>query len=412
MLYNSVQELSVGKFLPIHFSGWVVLLKRINDMKEIVVLGSTGSIGIQTLDVCRMHNIKVKALAVKSSVALLEQQAREFCPEYVCIFDESRYNDLSSRLADTDIKILCGMDGVCKLAQLPCDIVVNSVVGMVGLLPTIAAAKAGNNIALANKETLVAGGKLVTDCVKENKVSLLPIDSEHSAIFQCLLGAQGNKLSKILLTASGGPFFGKKREQLVGVTKEQALKHPNWSMGAKITIDSATLMNKGLELIEAVRLFDAAPEQIEVVVHRQSIIHSAVEFEDGAVIAQLGSTDMRLPIQLALTYPERLPCPAKKLSLFDVGTLTFDRADEETFVCLSAARESVIMDGNAPCIVNSANEAAVALFLEDRIRFLDIGEAVTSALHEIDFIKQPTLDDIMATQKAAEEYVRIKFGGY
>ncbi len=402
----------MGILLPIHMSEWVVLLKRIFVMKEIVVLGSTGSIGMQTLDVCRMHKIRVKALAVKTNVSLLEQQAREFSPEYVCIFDTSKYNELSRALADTDIRVLCGMDGLCELAQLPCDIVVNSVVGMVGLLPTIAAARAGNDIALANKETLVAGGRLVTDCVKENNVALLPIDSEHSAIFQCLLGAQGNRYSKILLTASGGPFFGMKREQLVDVTKEQALKHPNWSMGAKITIDSATLMNKGLELIEAVRLFDATPEQIEIVVHRQSIIHSAVEFEDGAVIAQLGSADMRLPIQLALTYPDRLPCPAKKLSLFDVGTLTFDRADEDTFCCLAAARQAVTMDGNAPCIVNSANEAAVALFLADKIRFLDIGEAVISALRDIQFIKQPSLDDIMATQKAAEEYVRVKFGGF
>ena len=380
-------------------------------MKDIVLLGSTGSIGEQTLDVCRAHNIGVKALAVKTSVDKLEQQAREFHPEYVCIFDESRYSELKARLSDTDVKVVTGMDGLCSLAQLPCDTVVNSVVGMVGLLPTLAAAKAGRKIALANKETLVAGGKLVTDCVKENGAQLLPIDSEHSAIFQCLLGAQGNRFEKILLTASGGPFFGKKRDELMNVTREQALNHPNWSMGAKITIDSATLMNKGLELIEAVRLFDARPEQIEVVVHRQSIIHSAVEFEDGAVIAQLGSADMRIPIQLALTYPERLPCPAKKLSLFETGALTFDRADEETFTCLAAAKKAISMDGNAPCIVNSANEAAVALFLADKIRFLDIGEAVCSALEHLPFISEPTLDDIMQTQCSAEEFVRTKFGG-
>lgn len=380
-------------------------------MKEIVVLGSTGSIGAQTLDVCRAHNIRVRALAANTSVKALEEQAREFKPEYVCVFDESGFSDLSARLADTDIKLLCGMEGLCELARLPCDIVVNAVVGMVGLLPTIAAAKAGNDIALANKETLVAGGRLVTDCVKENSVTLLPIDSEHSAIFQCLLGAQGNKFTRILLTASGGPFFGRTRAELENVTREQALKHPNWSMGAKITIDCATLMNKGLELIEAVRLFDASPSQIEIIVHRQSIIHSAVEFEDGAVIAQLGSADMRLPIQLALTYPKRFPCPAKKLSLFEVGALTFDRADEETFCCLAAARRAISMDGNAPCIVNSANEAAVALFLKDKIRFLDIGEAVCSALSEIEFIKAPSLEDIMATQRAAEDFVRSRFGG-
>lgn len=380
-------------------------------MKEIVLLGSTGSIGMQTLEVCRAHNIKVKALAVNSDVKQLEQQAREFMPEYVCVYDESLLNNMRARLADTDIKVLCGMEGDCALARIPCDIVVNSIVGMVGLVPTLEAAKAGNNIALANKETLVAGGRLVTECIKQHGVKLLPIDSEHSAIFQCLLGAEGNRVEKILLTASGGPFFGKKRSQLETVTREQALKHPNWSMGAKITIDSATLMNKGLEVIEAVRLFDVAPQQIEVVVHRQSIIHSAVEFEDGAVIAQLGAADMRIPIQLALTYPKRLPCPARKLSLFDVGALTFERPDEDTFCCLAAARRAIAMDGNAPCIVNSANEAAVALFLKDKIRFLDIGDAVCEALERVSFIAQPSLEDIMSTRSAAEEFVRAKFGG-
>lgn len=381
-------------------------------MKEIVLLGSTGSIGTQTLDVCRAHNIRVKALSAYSSVQLLEEQAREFLPEYVCIKDEACFSDMKARLSDTDIRVLCGMDGLCELAQLPCDTVVNTVVGMVGLRPTLAAASVGRTIALANKETLVAGGQLVTDCVKENHAQLLPIDSEHSAIFQCLMGACDNKIEKILLTASGGPFFGKKRNELQNVTREQALAHPNWSMGAKITIDSATLMNKGLELIEAVRLFDVLPEQIEIVVHRQSIIHSAVEFEDGAVIAQLGSVDMRIPIQLALTYPKRLPCTAKKLSLFDIGALTFDRPDEDTFTCLAAAKKAIAMDGNAPCIVNSANEAAVALFLADRIRFLDIGEAVAAALSDIPFIERPTLQDILSTQRAAEEYVRTKFGGF
>ncbi len=373
-------------------------------MKEIVVLGSTGSIGVQTLDVCREHNIRVKALAVNSSVKQLEEQAREFHPEYVCIFDENYYSELYTRLADTDIKVLSGMEGLCALARFKCDTVVNSVVGMVGLLPTLEAAKAGNDIALANKETLVAGGRLVTDCVRDNNVKLLPIDSEHSAIFQCLLGAEGNRVEKILLTASGGPFFGKSRAELETVTREQALKHPNWSMGAKITIDSATLMNKGLELIEAVRLFDVTPEQVEIVVHRQSIVHSAVEFEDGAVIAQLGTADMRIPIQLALTYPKRLPCPAKRLSLFDVGTLTFAKADEETFSCLAAARRAIAREGNAPCIVNSANEAAVAMFLRDEIRFLDIGEVVMAALENVYFIADPSLEDILETKEAAERF--------
>ena len=379
-------------------------------MKNIVILGSTGSIGTQTLDVCRMHGFGVKALSAGSNTELLEKQAREFHPEYVCIFHEEKYADMKQRLSDTDIKVLCGMEGLCELARLDCDIVVNSVVGMVGLVPTLEAAKAGNDIALANKETLVAGGRLVTDCVKQNKVRLLPIDSEHSAIFQCLMGAGDNRPAKILLTASGGPFYGKTRDDLKDVTVEQALKHPNWSMGAKITIDSATLMNKGLELIEAVRLFDVTPEQVEIVVHRQSIIHSAVEFVDGAVIAQLGSADMRIPIQLALTYPARLPSPAKKLSLFDVGHLTFGRADEDTFACLSAAKKAISLEGNAPCIVNSANEAAVALFLGRKIKFLDIGEVVNGALESVKFIAQPTLDDILDTRRAAEEYVAAKFG--
>lgn len=379
-------------------------------MKNIVILGSTGSIGTQTLDVCRMHGFGVKALSAGSNVELLEKQAREFHPEYVCIFHEEYYPDMKQRLSDTDIKVLCGMDGLCELARMECDIVVNSVVGMVGLVPTLEAAKAGNDIALANKETLVAGGKLVTDCVKQNHVRLLPIDSEHSAIFQCLMGAGENRPAKILLTASGGPFYGKTRDELADVTVEQALKHPNWSMGAKITIDSATLMNKGLELIEAVRLFDVKPEQVEIIVHRQSIIHSAVEFEDGAVIAQLGSADMRIPIQLALTYPARLPSPAKKLSFFDIGQLTFGRADEYTFSCLAAAKKAIAMEGNAPCIVNSANEAAVALFLKKKIRFLDIGEVVNEALDSVPFIPEPTLDDILSTRDAAGEYVAAKFG--
>lgn len=379
-------------------------------MKKIVLLGSTGSIGTQTLDVCRQHNIGVRALAVNSSTKLLEQQAREFCPEYVCVYNAEAYQDIKQRLADTNIKILVGLDGLCELASLKCHSVVNSVVGMVGLLPTLEAARSGNNIALANKETLVAGGKLVTDSVREHGVTLLPIDSEHSAIFQCLLGAGDNKPEKILLTASGGPFYGKKRDELCDVTVEQALKHPNWSMGAKITIDSATLMNKGLELIEAVRLFNVKPEQVEIVVHRQSIIHSAVEFTDGAIIAQLGSADMRIPIQLALTFPERLPCPANKLSLSEIGQLTFGKADEQTFVCLAAAKKAISMDGNAPCAVNSANEAAVALFLAGKIGFLDIGEIVSGAFDAVKYIPEPTIDDILQTQKAAEEYVLSNYG--
>lgn len=379
-------------------------------MDDIVLLGSTGSIGTQTLDVCRAHNIRLKALSANGNTKQLERQAREFRPEFVAVADESRYGDLKTRLADTDIKVISGIDGIRELAALKCGRVVNSVVGMVGLLPTLSAIEAGNDIALANKETLVSGGKLVTEAVKRHGVKLLPIDSEHSAIFQCLIGAGENRYSKIILTASGGPFYGKTRSQLENVTREQALRHPNWSMGAKITIDSATLMNKGLELIEAVWLFAARPEQVEIVVQRQSIIHSAVEFEDGAIIAQLGSADMRLPIQLALTYPKRLSCPAKRLSLFDVGELTFGRADEETFTCLAAAKKAITMGGNAPCIVNCANEAAVSLFLRDKIRFLDIGEAVNSALADVNYITDPSLDDILETRAEAEKYVLTKFG--
>ncbi len=374
-------------------------------MDNIVLLGSTGSIGTQTLDVCRAHNISVRALSANSRTELLEKQAREFSPEYVAVADEKYYNDIKVRLADTDIKILCGDEGICEAAALKCGKTVNAVVGMAGLRPTLAAINAGNDIALANKETLVTGGKLVIEAAKRNNVKILPIDSEHSAIFQCLLGAGNNRFSKIILTASGGPFFGKKRHELEKVTKEQALKHPNWSMGAKITIDSATLMNKGLEFIEAMWLFGADYDQVEIVVQRQSIIHSAVEFEDGAIIAQMGSADMRLPIQLALTFPERLPCPAKKLSLFDVEALTFARADEDTFLCLSAAKRAAAMGGNAPCAVNCANEAAVGLFLRDKIRFLDIGDAVSGVMSYVKFVKDPTLEDIFETKRSAEEYI-------
>lgn len=378
-------------------------------MDTIVLLGSTGSIGKQTLEVCKLHNITVRALSANSDIELLERQAREFLPEYAVIADDSLFGDLKQRLSDTNVKVLGGEKGLCEVAALPHCKVVNAIVGMAGLVPTLSAIKAGNDVALANKETLVAGGKLVTDAVKRYKVSLLPVDSEHSAIFQCLRGAGGNRFSKIILTASGGPFFGKTKTELAAVTKEQALAHPNWDMGDKITIDSATLMNKGLEFIEAIWLFDAKPEEIEIVVQRQSVIHSAVEFADGAVIAQLGSADMRLPIQYALTYPERLECPAKKLSLAEVGELTFAKPDEETFVCLAAAKRAVAKGGNVPCALNCANEAAVRLFLEDKIRFLDIGDAVSEAIENVKFVEKPTLYDLLDTQKASEEFVMKRF---
>lgn len=374
-------------------------------MKEIILLGSTGSIGTQTLDVCRRHNIKIKALSAHRNTKLLEEQAREFTAKNVCIGDEALYTDLKNRLSDTDINVSCGVEGMCELAYLSCDMVVNSVVGMVGLRPTLAAIEAKNTLALANKETLVVGGSLVIDYAKSQGVNIIPIDSEHSAIFQCLLGANGNKPKKIILTASGGPFYGYTKEMLGNVTKAEALNHPNWAMGQKITIDSATLMNKGLELIEAVWLFGLKAEDVDVVVHRQSIIHSAVEFVDGSIIAQMGAADMRTPIQFALTYPKRYECPSKKLSLSDIGTLTFGKADENTFVCLSAAKKAITIGGNAPCIINSANEAVVELFLKGKIRFEQIGELVNLALQSVKINNEITLSVILDTENAAREYV-------
>lgn len=372
---------------------------------EIVLLGSTGSIGTQTIEVCRAHNIRIKGLSAHKNLDLLEKQAREFLPEYVAVSDESNYSEIKRRLSDLNTKILTGSDGLCDLSAVSCDKTVNAVVGMAGLLPTLAAISVGNNVALANKETLVAGGEIVMKAAREKNVEITPIDSEHSAIYQCLLGAGENKVSKIILTASGGPFFGRTRAELENITKEQALRHPNWNMGEKVTIDSATMMNKGLELIEAVWLFGVKPAQIEITVHRQSVLHSAVEFEDGAIIAQLGSADMRIPIQFALTAPNRFPCPAKKLSLTEVGSLTFEKPDEEVFGCLSAAKKAIEMGGNAPCIVNCANEAAVSLFLEEKIGFLQIGEMVNSALSDVEYIHNPALSDILNTRAAAEEYV-------
>ncbi len=371
-------------------------------MKEIVLLGSTGSIGTQTLEVCRLHGYRVKALSAHSRAELLERQAREFRPEAVCIGNDG-FRDLKARLADTNIRVLCGQEGLCELAEISCDITVNAVVGMAGLRPTLAAIDAGNTVGLANKETMVAGGALVTEAAERKKVRILPIDSEHSAIFQSLMGNEGNKIEKILLTASGGPFFGYTRERLRDVTLEQALRHPNWSMGWKITVDSATLMNKGLELIEAVWLFGVRPEQIEILVHRQSIVHSAVEYEDGAVIAQLGTPDMKIPIQFALTYPQRLPGASKRLSLCDVGSLTFERPDEDVFRCLPLARRAIAEGGNAPCALNSANEAAVAAFLGGKIPFYRIPELVGEVFEEASRTESVTLGIIADTDAAARE---------
>ncbi len=376
-------------------------------MKRVSVLGSTGSIGLQSMDVARKHGLDIQALAANSNYKKLAEQAREFSPEMVCIFDEQYYSALKSELADTNVKVLCGMDGLCEIAaDKGNDIVLNSVVGMVGLLPTLTAIENGKDIALANKETLVAGGRIVMDAAAEKGIKIYPVDSEHSAIFQCLHGNSMNRISKIILTASGGPFFGKKKEDLENVTVADALNHPNWSMGNKITIDSSTLMNKGFEFIEAKWLFNLEPDQIEVVVHRQSVLHSAVQFEDFSVIGQMGVPDMRIPIQYALLYPERKECPTKPLSLTDYGTLTFEKPDLETFDCLALCIEAITKGGAYPCIVNAANEVAVSLFLNGKIRFLQIGELVRSAYEHFRFKEINNYEDVIAADTAAREYVR------
>lgn len=375
-------------------------------MKKISVLGSTGSIGLQSLDVARKHRLEIQALAAHSSWKKLEEQAREFSPRYVCIYDQKYYSDLKTSLSDTDIKVLSGMDGLCEIAaSQETDILLNSVVGMVGLLPTLTAIENKKDIALANKETLVAGGNLVMSAASEKGVNIFPVDSEHSAIFQCLQGNSMNKISKIILTASGGPFFGKTKKDLMDVTAAEALNHPNWSMGNKITIDSSTLMNKGLEFIEAKWLFDLTPDQIEIVVHRQSVLHSAVEFEDYSVIGQMGVPDMRIPIQYAVLYPERTDCPVKRLSLTDYGTLTFEKPDTDTFDCLAVCIEAIKKGGAYPCIVNAANEVAVQFFLDGKIKFLQIGELVRSAFEHFEYRKIRSYGDVISADMAAREYV-------
>lgn len=375
-------------------------------MKKIAILGSTGSIGTQTVDILPSIDAEVVALTTNRRINLLEEQARALHPKMVCAMDENAAKALKIKLADTDITVLTGMDGlIACAAESGADIVVTAVVGMVGLLPTMAAIKAGKDIALANKETLVCAGGLVMSAAKQYGVRILPVDSEHSAIFQCVQAANGNPIDKILLTASGGPFFGKKFEEMRGMTREQALAHPNWSMGAKITIDSATMMNKGLELIEAMWLYDLPPEDIEIVVHRESIVHSAVEFADGAVIAQLGLPDMRLPIQLALTWPQRVPCKVPRMSLAEVAKLTFYAPDYEAFPALNLAKHAASLKGDRGAVLNGANEAAVGLFLNDKIGFTDIAERVAYALDTIPYKKDITLDDVLAADKAAREIV-------
>ena len=375
--------------------------------RTISILGSTGSIGRQTLDVARTCGFPVAALTVNRSVELAEAQAREFAPKLLVAVDEAAAADLKVRLADTDVKVLGGAEALHEAAALPeADTVVTAVVGIAGLRPTLTAIDSGKRIALANKETLVCAGELVMSRAREKGVDIVPVDSEHSAIFQCLQGSRGKgEVRKLIITASGGPFYGKTCKELSLVTKEQALKHPNWAMGAKITIDSATLMNKGLEYIEAMRLYDMAPEQIEIAVHRESIVHSLVEFVDGAILAQLGTADMRMPIQYALTWPERTPGPATPLDLFSCRPLSFARPDTETFRCLTLALECARKGGNSTAVLNGANEAAVALFLEDEISFLDIARLVEHALERVPFEAAPGLEDILAADQTARSAV-------
>ena len=396
------------------------------EQKRITILGSTGSIGTQALQVVRRLGYRVEAISANTSIDLAEQQARAFSPRYAVMMDPQAAADLKIRLADTNTQVLCGMEGLCRIAALPeNDLVLNSVVGMIGLRPTLAAIEAGNELALANKETLVAGGQLVMEAARRKKVRILPVDSEHSAIFQCLhaigsknvgrdmqagdnAGRGEGAVKRILLTASGGPFYGKDRKELQTVTVEQALRHPNWDMGGKITIDSATLMNKGLEVIEAKWLFGVDPEQIEVVVHRESIVHSMVEFCDNSVIAQMGLPDMKIPIQLALTYPRRLDSVVPAVDFTKYSSLTFGQPDRETFRCLTLAYDALNIGGTMPAAMNAANEVAVEAFLQGRLSFLEVAELVEEAMDAHKAINAPDLDDIFETDRWAREFLLEK----
>lgn len=376
-------------------------------MKKIAILGSTGSIGTQTLEIVReQKDIQVVALAAGSNIVLLETQMREFSPLLVCVWDEKLAHELKQKTTDLGIRVVSGMEGLLEVATIPeSEILVTAIVGMLGIRPTIAAIEAGKTIALANKETLVTAGHLIMPLAREHRVPILPVDSEHSAIFQSLQGAGDNRIHKILLTASGGPFRGRKREELEQIQVEDALKHPNWSMGRKITIDSSTLVNKGLEVMEAKWLFGVEAEQIEVVVHPQSVIHSAVEYEDGAVIAQLGTPDMRLPIQYALYYPWRRNLSGKRLDLFEIGQLTFEKPDTETFRGLPLAYEAMRRGGNIPTVFNAANEKAVALFLERKIRYPEITEIIEACMEQAAYVENPNVDEILETEQVAYEYI-------
>ena len=380
-------------------------------MKNISLLGSTGSIGTQSLDVCRMHNYNVKCLTANSCVDVIENQIREFKPELVCMMTEKSAKELKDRIKDTDTKIVCGMEGLIECAVYDgADTVLNSVVGMVGLQPTLEAIKAKKTIALANKETLVAGGHLVTNLAKEMGVDILPVDSEHSAIFQSMQGMPDKKaIKKIILTASGGPFFGRKLNELENVTAADALKHPNWDMGAKITIDSATMMNKGLEFIEAKWLFGMDIENIEVVIQPQSIIHSMVEFKDGAVIAQLGTPDMKLPIQYALCYPERNHLPGERLDFYKIPQVTFEKPDLETFEGLALAYKAGEAGGSMLTVFNAANEKAVAMFLAGQTGFLKITEIIKECMAAHKNIDNPSLSDILEVEQDVYRYIESRY---
>lgn len=375
----------------------------------ISILGSTGSIGRQSLDVVRMHpEIRVGALTAGSSLELLSQQCREFRPELAVVATEEGAKALKEMLRDIPVRVSFGMEGLLEAATLEsADCVITAVVGMLGLRPTLAAIHARKRIGLANKETLVCAGELVMAEAKKYGAQIVPVDSEHSAIFQCLMGCENRKeVKRLILTCSGGPFFGMDRQQLAKVTKADALKHPNWKMGPKITIDCASLMNKGLEVIEAMRLYDLPLEQVDVLIHRQSIVHSMVEFTDGAVMAQMGSPDMRLPIQLAMTYPERVPSPVEPLDLTACGPLTFGKPDLEAFPCLALARHCAKLGGSACAAMNGANEEAVALFLQDKIGFYDIYNLVKQAVETVPFLASPTLEDILETDRLARNSVK------
>ncbi len=378
---------------------------------KLSVLGSTGSIGTQTLDVARMNNYEIVCLVANKSVKKIEEQIREFNPQIAVLSDEKAAADLKLRVADTKTKILSGNSGVLEAAtHKNADTVLNSFVGMAGLVPTISAIKAKKTIALANKETLVAGGDLVMKLAKENGVDILPVDSEHSAIFQCLQGkAPNNALKRLILTASGGPFFGFTREQLKNVTAADALKHPNWDMGQKITIDCATMMNKGFELIEAVHLFGVKPENVDVLVHRESIVHSLIEYKDNSVIAQLGVADMRIPIQYALTYPNRYPSPVKQLDLAKIHTLSFYKPDTSAFACLDICKKAIAKGGLATTAVNAANEVAVSLFLQNKIGFLDIEKIACDALNNQKKTAYNSVEEVLEADNAAREAVKQKY---